>query len=137
MDRTEMLDRIDQHYATFWQGNLDDLEHQLAPDFVDEESQSPPGWEHVRDHAATSRIAFPDMTVTTDEAVVEGSTAAVLSTWRGTHLGEVGDVEPTGRNVSVRGIVIWRFDSQGRIVRRIAQLDRSALMAQITSSEGE
>lgn len=132
MDRTDMLKKIEQHYATFWQGDLDELAAQLAPDFIDDESpDNPPGWEAVRDHAAAARTLFPDMTVSVDEAVVEGPLAAVVSTWRGTFSDPTGGSVPGGRQVEFKGIVMWRFDSQGRIVRRTSYNMREAAAAQL------
>lgn len=132
MNRAEMLDKIEKHYAAFWQGNLDDLATQLAPDFIDDESpDNPPGPAAVRVNAEGARAAFPDMTVSVDDAVVEGPAAAVVSTWRGTHTGPLAGMPPTGRPIEFRGIVIWRFDSQGRIVRRTTFNIRAAAAAQL------
>lgn len=132
MGRTEMLDRIQQHYDTFWQGDLDQLQQQMAPDFVDDaRPDQPAGWRPVRDFAAQARAAFPDMTVTVEEAVVEGRSAAVLCTWRGTHTGSAPGMPATGRPVTFQSVVIWRFDAQDRIVRRTSRNEQAALMAQL------
>ena len=32
---------VEEHYQSFWHGNLDDFDQQLSPDFVDE--SAPPG----------------------------------------------------------------------------------------------
>lgn len=122
MTRDEILQKIEQHYYTVWQGDLDNLPNELAPDFVDAEApDNPPGPAAVRAMAEGMRGAFPDMTVTITNAVVEGSTAAVDAHWRGSHA-------DTGRIVEFDAIVIWRFDGSGRIVHRLAHIDRAALM---------
>lgn len=128
MTRDELLARIEKHYFTVWQGDLNELPNELAPDFVDEESPSnPPGPAAVREMAEGMRAAFPDMTVTLNNAVVEGLTAAVDAHWRGSQVG-------TGRVMEFDAIVIWRFDNSGRIVRRTAHIDRDALMARFLGS---
>lgn len=134
MDRTEMLRRIEAHYESFWRGRVDDFDHQLAPDFVDEEAPgTAPGPEPVKLLSLGASAAFPDMTVSIDQAVVEGPVAAVEATWRGTQLGPFMGSDPSGKTVEFKAIVIWRFDDQGRIVRRSAHVDRSVLMAQLVA----
>ncbi len=125
MKRDGILQKIEQHYDTVWQGDLDNLPNELAPDFVDAEApDNPPGPAAVRAMAEGMRGAFPDMRVTITNAVVEGSTAAVDAHWRGTHAA-------TGRVAEFDAIVIWRFDGSGRIVHRIAHIDREALMTKL------
>lgn len=134
MDRDEMLRRIEQHYDSFWRGRTDDLEHQLAPDFVDDEAPgSPPGPEPVKQASLAASTAFPDMVVRVDDAVVEGPVAAVHATWHGTHTGAFLGQPATGRSVTFQAIVIWRFDDQGRIVRRTAHVDRGAIAEQLAA----
>jgi predicted ester cyclase len=134
MTRDEKIHLIDEHYRSFWAGDLDDFDHQLAPDFVDAEApNSPPGPQAVKAFAAMAREAFGDMTVTIEETVVEGQSVVVHATWRGTNTGSFMGQAPTGRPVEFQAIVMWRLDDQGRIVHRVAHIDRSALMAQLVT----
>lgn len=121
IDRDEMLRRVEDHYRSFWQGDLDDFDTQLAPDFTDREragDEVGPG--PVKEFASFMRGASSDMTVTVEQAIIEGNWIAVRATWQGTHAGPIFGREPTGRALKAGGMVFWRFDDQGRIA---AQLD--------------
>ena len=131
--RDILLALIEQHYRTFWHGDLADLDRELAADFVDEDTpDAPPGPAAVKQHAARMRSAFPDMTVTIDNAIIEGRSAAVRATWRGTHLGPSLGIAPTGRPVSFQALVLWRIDEHNRIVRRMGHIDQTQLLSQLT-----
>jgi steroid delta-isomerase-like uncharacterized protein len=132
MDRAEMVRRVEEHYRTFWQGDLDDVDGQLSPAFHDAGSPpgSPQGIAAVKAYASAARSAFPDMTVTIDDALAEGPVVVVHATWRGTHTGASMGLEPSGRSVEVSGIVVWEFDDDGRIGRRTPFMDMGEFMRQ-------
>lgn len=133
MDRTELVRRVQAHYDTFWQGDLGDIDDQLSSSFVDAGSppDAPQGVAAVKAHAAEARVAFPDMTVAIDQALVEGPWVAVLATWRGTHTGASMGIPASGRSVQVSGIVVWEFDGEGRISRRTPFLDMGQFVRQM------
>ena len=132
MERDEMLRRVEDHYHSFWQGDLDDFDTQLAPDFVDHGSAGGVvGPAPVKEFAQLMRGASSDMAVTVEQAVVEADWVAVRASWHGTHTGEIFGRAPSGRSLSMGGMVFWRFDNQGRIAERWAQVDAAALLAQL------
>jgi predicted ester cyclase len=51
-------------------------------------------------------------------------------TWRGTHQGEFQGLSPTGRNVTVRGVGIFRI-AGGKIVEEWWQEDLLGLLRQL------
>lgn len=132
MDKAEMVRRVEEHYRTYWQGDLGDMDGQLSSAFHDVGSppEAPQGLTAVKAAAAAARTAFPDMTVTVNEAIAEGPVVAVHATWRGTHTGKIMGHAPSGRAVAVSGIVVWEFDDDGRISRRTPFLDMSEFMRQ-------
>lgn len=134
MDRDEMLRRVEEHYHSFWQGDLDEFDIQLAPNFVDHETLGTdvgPG--PVKEFATIMRGASSDMAVTVEQSIVEGDWIGVRATWQGTHTGPILGREATGRALKAGGMVFWRFDADGRIAERWAQVDSAALLAQIDS----
>ena len=132
MDRDEMLRRVEEHYRSFWRGDLDDFDNQLAPDFTDHESLGGQvGPAPAKEFATFMRAVSSDMTVTVEQAVVEGNWIAVRATWQGTHTGPILGREPTGRVLKAGGMVFWRFDNQGLITERWAQIDSASLLAQM------
>jgi steroid delta-isomerase-like uncharacterized protein len=76
------------------------------------------------------RRAFPDATFTVQDMVAEGDRVAVRLTMRGTHLGEMNGLPPTGRRVTVTGISIERV-ADGRIVEGWNQNDALGLLQQL------
>jgi steroid delta-isomerase-like uncharacterized protein len=93
----------------------------------------PPGREGVKQFFAMFRDAFPDVTVAIDQIVADEASAAVATTFTGTHEGELMGMAPTGRRVSVTGIDIVRI-ARGRIVEHRGLTDIVGLMRQIGGS---
>jgi steroid delta-isomerase-like uncharacterized protein len=76
------------------------------------------------------RNAFPDVTLTIDEQIAEGDTVVTRWTGRGTHRGELMGVAPTGKPVSVKGVIVSRF-KKGKLVQDIEHWDVFGLMQQL------
>jgi predicted ester cyclase len=53
--------------------------------------------------------AFPDSQFTIEDAIAEGDKVATRYINRGTHQGEMMGIPPTGKQVTLSGIVITRF----------------------------
>ena len=131
MERDQMLRAVEEHYRSFWQGDLDDFDRQLAADFTDRDTLGDRiGPDPVKEFAAFVRPASADMTVTVQQAIVEGDWIAVRATWEGTHTGPFLGREATGRPIRTGGMVFWRFDDSGRIAERWAQIDFASVLAQ-------
>jgi predicted ester cyclase len=56
------------------------------------------------------RTAFPDLNNTFEEQFVEGNVVISLGTSRGTHLGPLGDLPPTGKPFESQWVVFTRFE---------------------------
>ena len=76
------------------------------------------------------RTAFPDLQVPFDDQVAEGDLVVTRWTARGTHQGELVGVAPTGRPISVAGVIIDRF-SGGQIAEEWASYDSLGLLQQV------
>ncbi|GIX07786.1 MAG: hypothetical protein KatS3mg115_2189 [Candidatus Poribacteria bacterium] len=91
----------------------------LAEDYVQHNPDSPTrrtvGREAFKERLQMYRQAFPDLTWTIEEILVEGDRAAVRWSAVGTHRGPLQGVPPTGRRVRMSGITIHRV-AGGRIV---------------------
>jgi len=61
------------------------------------------------DYAEMLRAAFPDFTNIIEVLIAEGDKVAACLTYRGTHLGEIFDIEPTGRAIRYIGTAIFVF----------------------------
>jgi predicted ester cyclase len=56
-----------------------------------------------------TRAAFPDIHMKIDDMVAEGDKVAVRLTFRGTFKGKFGDLEPTGKQITVTAAYFYRF----------------------------
>ena len=76
------------------------------------------------------RSAFPDFTNTVEDLIAEGNKVAACLTYRGTHLGEIFGIEPTGRSIRYIGTAIFVF-RDGLISHAWVLGDRLELMQQL------
>jgi predicted ester cyclase len=116
----------------FWnQGRTTAADELMAPDA---EIHMPTGEvldpDELKNFVGTWRQSFPDWHSTFEELIVEGDRVAERWTGRGTHLGELQDILPTGKHVAVPGSVFYRI-AEGKIVEFRGQLDMMDLMQQL------
>lgn len=76
------------------------------------------------------RSAFPDIHFTIDTLLAEGDQVAVQYTFTGRHRGKFGELEPTGRNIGVTGILIARL-RDSRIESAFSVFDSKEMMDQL------
>ena len=74
--------------------------------------------------------AFPDVRMTIDDMIGEGDQVVVRWTARGTHLGNLDKIAPTGRPLSLTGIIVMRF-ADGKVVEEFENFDEVAMFRQI------
>lgn len=76
------------------------------------------------------QAAIPDIQVTHQQILQDGSTYAVHWQAKGTHLGLYDAIEPKGNAVSYSGCSIYRFEDD-QVVEYWAFVDRSSLERQM------
>ena len=84
----------------------------------------------VKQNLRIIRAAFPDLTVTVDDQIVEGDRDVVRWTARGVHSGEYLGVPATGRRLEQTGINIGRWEN-GRIVEEWPLADDVGMLRQL------
>ncbi len=113
-------------------GNLAACDELVALDFV--ELDPLPGQEQGREGLkqiiAMLLSAFPDMVWTVAEQAAEGDKVVSRFVWRGTHRGACFGVPPTGRQVTVPGVVIDRIVA-GKMQDSRILMDTFSLMQQL------
>jgi predicted ester cyclase len=97
---------------------------------VEEMPDLPRGLDGMRILLAGARGAFPDMQYVVEVVVAEGDTVALLYSWTGTHLGEIGGFPATGREVHATGAIFCRLAGD-RIVEQWDLDDRLGTMQQL------
>ena len=91
--------------------------------------------EDVKRIRAAQYEAFPDMRVSIEDQIAEGDKLVNRVTVRGTHLGEFQGIAPTGEEVEMRGISIFRFSPEGKVVETWESFDEHSLMRQSIEQE--
>jgi steroid delta-isomerase-like uncharacterized protein len=93
------------------------------------------GPDEFKPFVANIRGALPDTHISIDDIVADGDRVAVRVTLQGTHTGPGFGVPPTGRKVSIQGIIIVRL-LNGRIREGWNSYDQLGLLRQIGALPG-
>jgi steroid delta-isomerase-like uncharacterized protein len=76
--------------------------------------------------------AFPDLQFTLDEVISEGNAVVTRWTAHGTHTGPFNNVPPTGRQITLTGVSIFKIDdTTQRIIEDRSIEDSLGLMQQL------
>lgn len=86
----------------------------FADDLVGHEpSRDLHGLDGLQYSLAGFRSTFPDIRVTVEDLVAEGDRVVARWSFRGTQRGKVLGVAPTGRRVTVTGMIFYRISEDG------------------------
>ena len=77
-----------------------------------------------------NRQAFPDFDIALDDLIAEGNQVAKRWTFRGTHRGEFNGIPATGKQVTMRGITLYRLEG-GKVREMYWNYDVFGLLVQI------
>ena len=125
----EYFDRVWSH------GEIERLDHLLAPAYVNHTpsfGRPPPGPQGLKPIVVALWAAFPDLHYTIEDIIATPDYVVARVRMQGTHLGQLGDLQPTGRSIDVLQINIERFQA-GRIVKHWRVTDELGLMKQLGS----
>jgi predicted ester cyclase len=108
------------------------VEEALAPDFAGHapEFDQPLNVEQTKQYYREFFRGFPDLKAVVEDIVAEGDKVAVRYRAAGTHTGEFGGIEPTGRTVTFDNLEIYRV-VDGKIVEQWAVYDRYSMLVQL------
>jgi steroid delta-isomerase-like uncharacterized protein len=122
---SDMIRRLTD--GVFLEGNLDLIDELVADDFVDHDPppEMPGTKEGMRQVAAMVTSAFSNRKAEFDD-FVETTDGRVVENWlmTGTHTGEAFGLPPSGQDIGVRGLEIWRC-AGGKIVEHWGVVDMS------------
>ena len=88
------------------------------------------GPDGIKRRIAEWRAAFPDWQFTIEDMLAEGTSLMTRCTVRGTHLGELFGLPPTGKQVAYTEILICRI-AGGVIVEQSVLIDRLGLLQEL------
>lgn len=112
-------------------GDIEDLGEFVTDDVVnhnpvtsdDVEIGEVQGIEAFRRHLESLTAAFPDLRFNIRDIIAEDDRVAVRFVLRGTHEGRLMGIEPTGREITMSVIAIYRFEV-GKIAERWGEASR-------------
>jgi steroid delta-isomerase-like uncharacterized protein len=137
MTSEEMKEVARRGAAECWRWhNMDALDDLLAPDYkvYVGGKLTYSGRDAMKAQVTQAQAAFPDVNVTVEDLIAEGDKIVVRFTFRGTHTGayhmDMGDLPPTGKQVAVTGIIIFRFED-GKIIENREVLDNLGMLQQL------
>src|SRR5918992_224900 len=93
------------------------------------------GPEDVKRFVGEFHEAFPNFQSTLEDQIAEGDKVVTRWRLRGTHQGEFRGVAPTGMEMEINGIGIFRFSPDGKVVESWDSYDQLNLMRQSIEQE--
>ena len=114
------------------QGRLERADDLVVVDFVelDPLPGQQQGREGLKQVISAFRTAFPDIHWVVEEMVGEGDKVFSRFTWHGTHRGEFFGVPATGKQITVKGMVVDSLVA-GRMVESQILMDGLSMMRQL------
>lgn len=115
----------------FNKGNLSAVDELIADDYVNHAAGTDVrGRDGMKGFITTYRTALPDYHCVIEDQIAEGDKVVTRWTFRGTQDGELMGIPPTGKRVSVSGVVIDRL-ANGRLVETRLQADFLGMLQQL------
>ncbi len=114
-------------------GNLQVADELFGPSYIHHDASTPDlgrGPEGEKKRATLYRNAFQDFRLTVEELLSDGETITARWSCRGTHKGELNEIAPTGKQISITGISVARF-AGGKMVEGWVNWDALGLMRQL------
>src|SRR5919108_2955156 len=89
------------------------------------------GRKSIQDGYTKWLTAFPDVTMVTDDIVVEGNRVAQFFTMSGTQKGPFGGLPATGRKFPISGVLFSTLSPNGRIAQDKRLYDVTNMLVQL------
>jgi steroid delta-isomerase-like uncharacterized protein len=93
------------------------------------------GPEDVKRFHREFHSAFSDFHINIEDQIAEGDKVVSRYTMRGTHQRAFRGMAPTGKEIEIKGVTIFRFSPEGKVVETWDSYDQLSLMRQSTEQE--
>lgn len=120
-------------------GNPDILDEILAPDYIRNDPTAllkDRDREKIKQAVVMFHRAFPDLQLTEDELLVDGDKVIGRWTFRGTHTGQFGNLQPSSKHVTFPIFTFYRIED-GRIAEDWHIFDALGFWEQLVPEIGE
>lgn len=118
----------------FWnQGQLALADELFAADYVRYDPATPnigTGLDAAREAVTSYRTAFPNLRLNIEDLLADGDKVVLRWTARGAHLGDLRGTAPTGKEITITGITIFRI-ADGRIAEEWVNWNILGLLQQL------
>lgn len=112
-------------------GKLAVIDEVVSPNYVNHVAGTEiRGRDGMKQFIMTYRTAFPDCRYTIEDQVAEGDKVVTRWTARGTQEGELMGIPPTGKHVSLKGVVIDRLEN-GKLAETWNEADMLGMLQQL------
>jgi len=113
-------------------GNLKIADEILSKDFIDHDPVTGqlPGIEGYKQMVTGFRNAFPDLRVKNEDVIVEGDKVVVRWTAQGKHSGQLMNIPPTNKQVTLKGVDILLVENN-KITERWGEFDALGMLSQL------
>ena len=102
----------------------------VASDIVEHTPNFQSGLEGARQGVGVFLTAFPDLRVTVEEVVAEGDRLVARLSASGTQKGSFQGIPPTGREMTVAGMDMWRV-AGGKCAEHWLEMDSLGMLQQL------
>lgn len=134
MSIDDLKGTVHRYAEEVWnQGALDAVDRYIASDYIRHDPGLPAevrGPEGIRQLVPMYRAAFPDIHFTAADVIAEGDRVVVRWDVCGTHRGELMGIAPTGREVRLTAIEIFRL-ANGKIAEQWVLVDNLGMLRQL------
>lgn len=118
-------------FEKIWNGgNVDIIENRFSRDYIGHSLHEIEGPQGAKGFAAAILRAFPDYRYTVEDEICEGDRVVHRWTARGIHEGEFQGIPPSGEQVTISGISVYRV-ANGKLVESWTTVDMLGLLQQI------
>ena len=123
---------VQQIYDVINSRELDGLDALIAADLTDHSPVpgTAPGLAGTKQTLSMYHAVFSDLRATTEDMIADGDKVVVRLMMNGTNTGEFMGLPPTGKQVKMSGIEMFRL-VDSKIVERWAEFDMMSLMQQL------
>ena len=121
---------LQRYFEEMNKGNESYLDEYFAADYI---YHGPGGELDVEDFKAMHSMflsAFPDAIASVEDIIAVGDKVATRWKISGTHRGELQGIAPTGKEVTITGIIITRVEG-GKVVEEWEAFNQLSLMQQL------
>jgi steroid delta-isomerase-like uncharacterized protein len=121
-----------QHEEVWSRGNFTIVDEIYTPDFVCHFVVGPEwrGREGIKQQVTEHRTSFPDWNEHIEDIIAEGDRVVTRFTSRGTHKGAFQGIAPTGNQVTIDVVAIYRI-ADGKIAEQWGFPDQMGLQRQV------